>query len=249
MSRPRLKSPGDERRLGPGRSGSAGSGRVRRHHLRPQHDQRQPGQRAALPVVLGLALAYGGIAQLLAGIWEFRTGNTFGAVAFSSYGAFWISFFFLVSSACQAPGGEATARSGCTCGCGASSPPRCWSPRCEPAAPWRWSSCCWRAPSSCWASSTGQQLGTIHVGGYSGILTAVAAWYASNFADLVIDSTFGRVVMPLMRRWAAGPSSGGRGVASKAPTDRGERRNDHLSQVAATRGAAEPGQGRPGRST
>ena len=46
-------------------------------------------------VVLGLALAYGGIAQLLAGMWEFRTGNTFGAVAFSSYGAFWISFYFL----------------------------------------------------------------------------------------------------------------------------------------------------------
>src|SRR5947209_4790327 len=46
--------------------------------------------------VLALALAYGGIAQLLAGMWEFRTGNTFGAVAFASYGAFWISFFFLV---------------------------------------------------------------------------------------------------------------------------------------------------------
>src|SRR5947199_4175408 len=48
------------------------------------------------PVVLGLALAYGGLAQLLAGMWEFRTGNTFGAVAFTSFGAFWISFFFLV---------------------------------------------------------------------------------------------------------------------------------------------------------
>ena len=47
------------------------------------------------PVVLGLALAYGGVAQLLAGMWEFRTGNTFGAVAFSSYGAFWLSFWAL----------------------------------------------------------------------------------------------------------------------------------------------------------
>src|SRR5947208_16064382 len=47
------------------------------------------------PVVLGLALAYGGLAQLLAGMWEFKTGNTFGAVAFSSYGAFWLSFFAL----------------------------------------------------------------------------------------------------------------------------------------------------------
>ena len=52
---------------------------------------------ASFPIVLGLAIAFGGIAQLLAGMWEFRTGNTFGAVAFSSYGAFWISFFFLVS--------------------------------------------------------------------------------------------------------------------------------------------------------
>jgi hypothetical protein len=48
-------------------------------------------------VVLGLALAYGGIVQLLAGMWEFRAGNTFGAVAFSSYGAFWISFWLLVT--------------------------------------------------------------------------------------------------------------------------------------------------------
>src|SRR6202012_4438031 len=51
-----------------------------------------------LPMVAALALAYGGVAQLLAGIWEFRTGNTFGAVAFCSYGAFWISFFFIVQS-------------------------------------------------------------------------------------------------------------------------------------------------------
>lgn len=43
-------------------------------------------------VVLPLALFYGGIAQLLAGMWEFRRGSTFGAVAFSSFGAFWLSF-------------------------------------------------------------------------------------------------------------------------------------------------------------
>lgn len=46
--------------------------------------------------VLGLALAYGGGAQLLAGMWEFAKGNTFGAAAFSSYGAFWLSFWWLV---------------------------------------------------------------------------------------------------------------------------------------------------------
>jgi succinate-acetate transporter protein len=44
---------------------------------------------------IALAVAYGGTAQLLAGMWEFKRNNTFGATAFSSYGAFWISFFFL----------------------------------------------------------------------------------------------------------------------------------------------------------
>src|SRR4051812_46223004 len=47
--------------------------------------------------VFGLAIFYGGIAQLLAGMWEFSKGNTFGALAFSSYGAFWLSFWYLVT--------------------------------------------------------------------------------------------------------------------------------------------------------
>jgi len=47
------------------------------------------------PVVFGLALAYGGLAQFAAGMWEFAKGNTFGATAFTSYGAFWISFWWL----------------------------------------------------------------------------------------------------------------------------------------------------------
>jgi uncharacterized protein len=53
--------------------------------------------KAGEPVVLGLALAYGGGAQLLAGMWEFRKGNTFGATAFSSFGAFWISYWAFVT--------------------------------------------------------------------------------------------------------------------------------------------------------
>jgi succinate-acetate transporter protein len=42
--------------------------------------------------VLPLALFYGGLAQLIAGLFEFRKANTFGATAFVSYGAFWLSF-------------------------------------------------------------------------------------------------------------------------------------------------------------
>jgi succinate-acetate transporter protein len=49
------------------------------------------------PVVLGLAFAYGGLAQLCAGMWEFKRNNTFGATAFSSYGAFWIAFAVLAN--------------------------------------------------------------------------------------------------------------------------------------------------------
>ncbi|MCO5561976.1 hypothetical protein L7F22_015602 [Adiantum nelumboides] len=50
-------------------------------------------------VITGLALFYGGLAQILAGMWEFAVGNTFGATAFTSYGAFWLSFAtFLIPS-------------------------------------------------------------------------------------------------------------------------------------------------------
>jgi succinate-acetate transporter protein len=50
---------------------------------------------------LGYAFAYGGLGQLLAGMWEFRNRNVFGATAFSSYGGFWIGlglYFLLVGS-------------------------------------------------------------------------------------------------------------------------------------------------------
>lgn len=55
------------------------------------------GGTAGTPMVLGLAIFYGGLVQLLAGLWAFRKGETFVAVAFCSYGGgFWLSYFFLV---------------------------------------------------------------------------------------------------------------------------------------------------------
>lgn len=61
------------------------------------------------PVVFGLALFYGGLAQFAAGIWEFANRNTFGATAFCSYGAFWMAFWFLVTSTdLSAAGAEAS---------------------------------------------------------------------------------------------------------------------------------------------
>jgi succinate-acetate transporter protein len=51
-------------------------------------------------IIISLAFAYGGLVQLLAGMWEMAVGNTFGATALSSYGGFWIAFAILLT-----PGG------------------------------------------------------------------------------------------------------------------------------------------------
>jgi len=56
--------------------------------------------------VFGLALFYGGIAQLVAGIWEFVNRNTFGATAFCSYGAFWLAFWYLETTTSGADAGS-----------------------------------------------------------------------------------------------------------------------------------------------
>jgi hypothetical protein len=47
-------------------------------------------------VVLAMGIAYGGLAQVIVGIMEFRKGNTFGTVAFTSYGLFWWSLVMLL---------------------------------------------------------------------------------------------------------------------------------------------------------
>jgi len=59
-------------------------------------------------IVLGAALFYGGVIQLLAGMWEFRKGNTFGATAFSSYGGFWLAFWGIGRFFAPAAGVSAT---------------------------------------------------------------------------------------------------------------------------------------------
>lgn len=75
-------------------------------------------------VVLPLALFYGGLVQLLAGMWEFKNRNTFGALAFSSFGGFWLAYAayakFVVKGLPTATG---TRRRACSCWRGPSSPP------------------------------------------------------------------------------------------------------------------------------
>ncbi len=48
-------------------------------------------------MILAMGLAYGGLAQVIAGVMEYKKGNTFGTVAFSSYGLFWWSLVLLLA--------------------------------------------------------------------------------------------------------------------------------------------------------
>ncbi len=153
---------------------------------------------AATPVVLGLALFYGGIAQLFAGMWEFRRGNTFGAVAFSSYGAFWLSFFFFASYLLGGleKVGEAGAATGLFL--------LVWAiftgymmvaalrTNAAVLAVFVFLFLTYVAlVIGAWAGSDVWN----HIGGWLGLITAVLAWYAS-FA-IVINSTFKRTVLPM----------------------------------------------------
>jgi succinate-acetate transporter protein len=149
-----------------------------------------------VPVVLGLALAYGGLAQLLAGMWEFRRGNTFGATAFGSFGAFWISFWAYVTFyADKIPAADAGKASG-------------------------WFLIAWGIFTTLMflaslrttvglvalfallaatfyvlgAGDLGGSSGVTQVGGYLGIVTAAVAWYCCVAG--VLSSTFGKPVLP-----------------------------------------------------
>jgi uncharacterized protein len=152
---------------------------------------------AGEPVVLGLALAYGGLAQLLAGMWEFRTGNTFGAVAFTSFGAFWISFWALVTffepNIPAAHAGDAVGLYLIAWGI-------------FTAYMFVASLRTTAAVATVFGllvvtffllgiGQAGDHTDIIKAGGWFGLATAAAAWYASFAA--VANSTFGHTVLPV----------------------------------------------------
>ena len=149
------------------------------------------------PVVFGLALAYGGLAQLLAGMWEFKNNNAFGATAFTSYGAFWLSFWafqqFFASDVPEAQLGDAVGLY--LIGWGIFT-----------AYMWIASFRVSVAVNVVFLLLTitffllgiGDSSATedlVKAGGWFGLATAAAAWYAS-FA-VVTNKTFGRTVMPV----------------------------------------------------
>jgi len=163
---------------------------------------------SAQTVVLGLALFYGGLAQLLAGMWEFVKGNTFGAVAFTSFGAFWMSFWYLLNHLPKdAKFGDLVHGIGLYL--------LVWAifTAYMTVAATRVSGAVlivfvlltltfialaigWFGYSETDFVKNGSAW--IHIGGWLGLLTALAAWYASFAA--VTNSTFRRVVLPTFPR-------------------------------------------------
>jgi succinate-acetate transporter protein len=150
--------------------------------------------------VLGLMLFYGGIVQLLAGMWEFRTGNTFGALLFSSFGGFWLALWYLLRA----------------------TPALTLTPSGISLFVYAWAifSTLMFIASLRTTGAVAVTLllltitlfilgigfanlagthnltnGTIKLGGWFGLLTAVSAWYVA-FAG-VMASTFGRDVLPV----------------------------------------------------
>jgi succinate-acetate transporter protein len=152
---------------------------------------------AGEPVVLGLALAYGGIAQILAGMWEFKNNNTFGATAFTSYGAFWLSLWaFNQFFAAKIPAADAGDALGLYLVGWGIFTTYMWvaSFRTTVAV----SSVFFLLAITYALLGIGQWAGVdglVTAGGWVGIATAAAAWYAS-FAG-VTNSTFGRTVLPV----------------------------------------------------
>jgi uncharacterized protein len=164
--------------------------------------------RAGEPVVLGLALAYGGLAQFAAGMWAFRRGDTFAALAFTSYGAFWLSFWALVTFFVKlippAHAGEAIG-----------------------LYLWGWgifTVLLWLCSFSRTAAvnavlfalsvtfillgigNSGADDSIVKAGGWAGLVTAVLAWYTA--VGELLEANYGRAVLPLipLRRGGRVPS-------------------------------------------
>ncbi|HJQ42817.1 MAG TPA: acetate uptake transporter [Jatrophihabitantaceae bacterium] len=159
-------------------------------------------------VVLGLALFYGGIAQLAAGMWEFVKGNTFGALAFASFGAFWLSFWYLLNHLPEKAAPKDVLH-------GVAVYLLVWTiftaymtiaaTRVSGAVLVVFSllTLTFLALTIGWFSESVADFeknsnAWIHIGGWLGLATAVAAWYAS-FAG-VTNATFRRVVLPTFPR-------------------------------------------------
>lgn len=148
-------------------------------------------------VVLPLALFYGGIAQFIAGLYEYKIPNTFGATAFCSYGAFWCSFAAYVKFVVPGlPPNEAHKSTGLFL--------FTWTlfTLYMLLASYRvsWAVFAVFLPLEITfilltAGAAANNNTATHAGGWFGIFTACAAWYAS--CAVVVNSTWGMELFPI----------------------------------------------------
>ena len=148
---------------------------------------------------VGLAFFYGGLAQLAAGMWEFRTGNTFGATAFSTYGAFWLSLasFIMLVLFGKVPPGDIDKDLG-------------WFLLAFAIFNTYMLVASARVNMSVFLVFLTLEIteillfvgffnsgnkGTIHLAGYLGIITALVAWYGS--AAVVVNSLSTKPILPV----------------------------------------------------
>lgn len=144
-------------------------------------------------LVLAIGLAFGGTAQMIAGMFEYKKGNTFGFTAFISYGAFWWSFalfkiFFAQGVAAQFIAWYLLVWGTFTLMMFVATLPKN------------------RALQSVFLALTitfyllaiGDFMGSAtitHIGGYFGLLTALCAFYLAS-AEILNDS-YGRIILPI----------------------------------------------------
>src|SRR5881392_3174326 len=162
---------------------------------------------------VGLALFYGGLTQLLAGMWEFRNNNTFGATAFSTYGGFWLGLGgFVVLAEATKLGGTLTGKNDVANGLAwfllsfaiFNFYMLLWSSRINLAVFGVFLTLeiteillaigFWVAAHR-GVAPTGATVGWIKAGGWAGVITAATAWYAS--AGLIVRGMAGQEVLPL----------------------------------------------------
>lgn len=147
---------------------------------------------------VGLAFFYGGLAQFCAGMWEFKTGNTFGATAFSTYGAFWLSLatFLVLVLAGKVPAGDIENDLGWFLLSFAifNTYMLFWSTRLN-LATFLVFLTLEITEIILFLGFFSKSTGMINLGGWVGIVTAVVAWYTS--AAVVANSMRARPILPV----------------------------------------------------
>jgi succinate-acetate transporter protein len=157
--------------------------------------------REPLLVFWGFAIFYGGLAQFAAGMWEFKTGNTFGATAFSTYGAFWMGVaatVFLVLWGKLAPA-DVTSTLGWILTAFAifNTYMLILSARTNVSVFLVFLTLEITEILLAWGNFNGDQAGhgLVSIGGWMGLITAIVAWYAS--AAVIANSQRARAVFPV----------------------------------------------------